>query len=391
MTGNTSSVAPDTIAVTNLFPQAEFHSFTIVRNLVARCLESRYRVTDVPGDCDLQIHVGVPDVTQRHLFDHRLAPVLFFAFVETPTIPNHWVTMLNAMDAVAVPSLFCRDVLERSGVTRPIHHVPLGIDLDGLPPLGPDRRGSQFTVMWQGGHQCDRYPNGEPCDGDRKCGYLVEQAWRQAAIPDSRLILKSIPRTYPGSDQRSGNVLRVERVLTPSEITLLDREADLFVWPTRGEGFGLPPLEKLAQGLPVLVTGWSGPLDYLYEFPDSQIDDFSLVDIDYNHVMTKMANVDIRVLVERLRWAHANLHTLRARRSALAEVARSRWDFRYSMTAPLLECVGAVLDTASATYGRRSVRHAVRHQRRRSSTTVAPLELAGTLSLHEAAVAELTS
>jgi hypothetical protein len=369
------SVAPDTIAVTSLFPQAEFNSFTIVRNLVARCLESRYRVTDVLGDCALQIHIGAPDETQRHLFDHRLTPLLFFAFVETPTIPNRWVTTLNAMDAVAVPSLFCRDVLERSGVTRPIHHVPLGIDLNGLPPLGPDRRGSRFTIMWQGGHQCDHYPNGEPYDGDRKCGYLVEQAWRQAAIPNSRLILKSIPRTFPGSDQRSGDVIRVERVLTPAEISLLDREADLFVWPTRGEGFGLPPLEKLGQGLPVLVTGWSGPLDYLYEFPDSQIEDFSLIDVNYNHVMTKVAHVDISVLVERIRWAHANLHRLRARRDTLAEQARTKWDYRRSMTAPLLECVSAVLDS-SANSRPRQVQHAPPPQRRHISTVAtAPKEL----------------
>ena len=76
----------------------------------------------------------------------------------------------------------------------------------------------------------------------------------------------------------------------------------------------------------MLVTGWSGPLDYLYEFPDSQIDDFSLVDVNYNHVMTNMAHVDISVLVERIRWAHGNLHHLRARRATLAELARTTTD-----------------------------------------------------------------
>ena len=38
---------------------------------------------------------------------------------------------------------------------------------------------------------------------------------------------------------------------------------DCFVFPTRGEGFGLPLVEALAMGLPIITTGYSSQLDFL--------------------------------------------------------------------------------------------------------------------------------
>jgi glycosyltransferase involved in cell wall biosynthesis len=44
----------------------------------------------------------------------------------------------------------------------------------------------------------------------------------------------------------------------------LYRSADCFVLPTRGEGWGMPVLEAMACGLPVISTAWSGPADFLH-------------------------------------------------------------------------------------------------------------------------------
>ncbi|GLC73421.1 hypothetical protein PLESTF_001373600 [Pleodorina starrii] len=41
--------------------------------------------------------------------------------------------------------------------------------------------------------------------------------------------------------------------------------ADAFVLPTRGEGWGLPILEAMSLGLPVIATNWSGPTAYMDE------------------------------------------------------------------------------------------------------------------------------
>jgi glycosyltransferase involved in cell wall biosynthesis len=48
-------------------------------------------------------------------------------------------------------------------------------------------------------------------------------------------------------------------------MAVLYRGADLLCLPSRGEGFGLPLLEAMACGTPVLTTAWSGPLDFVDE------------------------------------------------------------------------------------------------------------------------------
>lgn len=41
--------------------------------------------------------------------------------------------------------------------------------------------------------------------------------------------------------------------------------ADVFVLPTRGEGWGLPVVEAMSMALPVIVTNFSGPTEYITE------------------------------------------------------------------------------------------------------------------------------
>lgn len=60
-----------------------------------------------------------------------------------------------------------------------------------------------------------------------------------------------------------------DRIIITEQITTIDEmhdflhDIDCFVFPTRGEGFGLPPLEAMATGLPVIATNWSGPEDFM--------------------------------------------------------------------------------------------------------------------------------
>jgi glycosyltransferase involved in cell wall biosynthesis len=46
------------------------------------------------------------------------------------------------------------------------------------------------------------------------------------------------------------------------ELSILYSSADLFLFTSRVEGFGLPPLESMACGTPVVTTDCSGNMDY---------------------------------------------------------------------------------------------------------------------------------
>jgi len=69
---------------------------------------------------------------------------------------------------------------------------------------------------------------------------LAGQPWRQADR------LYQLARGIPG--------VTFTGHLPPESLSTLYREAELFVYPSYYEGFGLPPLEALAHGTPVVVS-----------------------------------------------------------------------------------------------------------------------------------------
>lgn len=62
--------------------------------------------------------------------------------------------------------------------------------------------------------------------------------------------------------QAADNIFLVEKNLPLSEVHDLIRLCDCFVSLHRAEGFGIPIAEAMLLGKPVVVTGWSGNMDF---------------------------------------------------------------------------------------------------------------------------------
>ena len=75
-----------------------------------------------PGD--MQVVYGQGDVFRSNSGRYKIG----FTMLETDRIPDEWVRQANRMDEVWVPSTFNVDTFRRSGVIRPLHVVPLGVD-----------------------------------------------------------------------------------------------------------------------------------------------------------------------------------------------------------------------------------------------------------------------
>jgi glycosyltransferase involved in cell wall biosynthesis len=58
----------------------------------------------------------------------------------------------------------------------------------------------------------------------------------------------------------------IRQDMSEAEMMRLFAWVDAFVFPTRGEGFGLPPREAAATGLPVITTNWAGTADDLVQW-----------------------------------------------------------------------------------------------------------------------------
>ncbi|HEX2273111.1 MAG TPA: glycosyltransferase [Acidimicrobiales bacterium] len=200
-----------------------------------------------------------------------------WTMLEVTGLPPAWVDGCNRMDEVWVPASFNVETFRRSGVTVPIHVMPLGVDVDYYHPriagYRPSRRFTFLSVFeW----------------GERKAPEVLLRAFAEEfKQSEDVLLVLSVFNRDPLVDVEA-EVAKVDLPPCPPIAVLVNpqfadyqmgalyRSADCFVLPSRGEGWGMTVLEAMACGLPVIATGWGGPADFLHEAVSYPLD-WSLV------------------------------------------------------------------------------------------------------------------
>jgi glycosyltransferase involved in cell wall biosynthesis/tetratricopeptide (TPR) repeat protein len=194
---------------------------------------------------------------------------------ETDRLPTGWADSLNRLDEVWVPSEFNRRTFADAGVrSDKLHVVPGSVDPGpylSAPPfaLPGHARGTTFLSVFQ---------------WTRRKGWdVLLSAWAKAFDPkaDVRLVLRCHPFDAPASDMRDifrrsleelglreshlAPIVLLDDFIPESEMPSLFAAADVFVLPSRGEGWGLPYLEAMAAGKPCIATAWGASLSFLHD------------------------------------------------------------------------------------------------------------------------------
>lgn len=148
----------------------------------------------------------------------------------------------DAAHVIFVSDFTARRFAERIGAPRAgttIHH---GIDHDGALMADPGTPRERFALVVAA------------AKAHKNLAMLLD-AWTRAALPDWRLVLVT-----PADDVRSSidlaatPNLTVRRGIDDAELTRLYATAGFVIVPSRHEGFGLPLLEAMRAGAPVLSS-----------------------------------------------------------------------------------------------------------------------------------------
>lgn len=180
---------------------------------------------------------------------------LIYTMFESDEIPQDWPEYLEAADEVLVPSKWCHDVFLKSGIRTTI--VPLGYN---------DR-------VFQYIHREVPYRNNEPFTfihydsfNIRKGFGEVLEAFSQEFKDNEpvKLILKTVrPETpVPILKSQYPNVEVVRGMMSEQELSELLGRSHCMVYPSRGEGFGITPLEAMATGIPAILPNAHGMSEY---------------------------------------------------------------------------------------------------------------------------------
>lgn len=204
----------------------------------------------------------------------------------------------EALRVLGVSSARCSVVYE--GVDRALFH----------PEPGP--RAEPPTILFVGGDYPNKNRNAVLAAFARLCHTGVLPHQLVLVGPDARADA-ALAEEIPGLD-----LSRVRRLQSVEDEALaqLYRQADLFVFPSRDEGFGLPVLEAMASGTPVITSTVSS-------LPEVAGEAALLVDPDD---IDGLATAMERVLRDRSLWEGL-------RQAGLQRAARFTWQATAERTA----------------------------------------------------------
>ena len=192
---------------------------------------------------------------------------VIYTMFESDKIPDEWHPYLESADLILVPSKWCQATFKAAGFETTV--LPLGyndIVFEYTPRDNKRNTRQTFNFLHYNAFNIRKgFPEvfkafTEEFDRTEPVRLILKTVQTEYEIPT---FLRNIGDQYPNIEVISGR-------LPGDEMQKLMERSDCFVFPSRGEGFGMTPLEAMATGMPAIVPNAHGITeyfngDYMYE------------------------------------------------------------------------------------------------------------------------------
>jgi len=205
---------------------------------------------------------------------------ILYTTIESYSIPQQFIDTANIYNEIWVVSDFCKNILSKYGIKKPIYVMPNSIDINHYTMQGEkysfDNKMKNFIFVSVFGW------------GYRKGYDVLLKAFCEEFTADDNVSLLLITRNPMGREnviketiqkylsfyKNPPIIIRTSSVIPENDMPKIYRACNAFVLFSRGEAWGLPYTEASLCGLPVIGTNCSGQTMFLNH------DNSYLVDVD---------------------------------------------------------------------------------------------------------------
>jgi glycosyltransferase involved in cell wall biosynthesis len=198
---------------------------------------------------------------------------------ETDRLPEGWNLRLNQMNQVWVPTEFARKIFVDGGVDaeklrvlgEPVDTTFFNPDNLSEPMKIPGKGENTFVFLsifkWE----------------ERKGWDILLEAYFSEFSKEDDVLLVILTNAYHSNDNfeevamkhikmkgggKHDDMSRLPKVyfqphVSQNKLPSLFAASDVFVLPSRGEGWGRPHVEAMSMQVPVIATNWGGPTEYM--------------------------------------------------------------------------------------------------------------------------------
>ncbi len=226
---------------------------------------------------------------------------VIYTMFESDKIPADWPEYLKQADKVIVPSKFVQETMAKVGIEAEV--VPLGYNDRVFKPIKrtPKLDNHQdFTFIHYNAFNIRK--------GFREVLEAFTQEFKHTE--PVKMIFKTTLLTPPIALPKSvyPNIEVISGSIEETELYELLKRADCMVYPSRGEGFGLTPLEAMATGMPAIVPNAHGIAQYFDKRYMLEVKVETTCPGLYNRFKGQdtgnMVICDIKDLRRQMRWAY---------------------------------------------------------------------------------------